>query len=439
MAPSKFEPKVCKIGEQTWTAEDLDVETFRNGDDILHAETEKEWLDAVKAKIPAWTYQGEWESEREENKKRGKLYNCYAVNDPRGLAPKGWHIPSKDEWLKVVSRFKMKKIKLINWESTTENINNKDVNKTGFTALENYFIFFLEGYSDSEGNSDSYSNYGQRGGGASWWTSTPYSSSNAYAAIIKSIGSYNMLIPIDRYDKGYDRKQDFMFIGINDFSSGRAVRCVKDEKPLIVSKNKILAKSFSETQIGSQIWMNKNLNVERFQNGDIIQEARSKDERKKAAELQIPCWSYASNNKASGEYIGKLYNWYAINDPRGLAPKGWRIATVNDWKKLSAYIKGDIDVLISQDGGFLTYSPDELGTSPANGFSAFPRYHSDQANIYFDWWTRDKHYVMFDKVGIPTWQLEEYRDNNQNFNHFIFEISDNSGYLAPVRCVKISN
>ncbi|MBM3455516.1 MAG: hypothetical protein FJX80_10255, partial [Bacteroidetes bacterium] len=87
--------KSVKIGAQTWMAENLNVSTFRNGDPIPEAKTNEEWEKAGKEGKPAWCY---YENDSKNGAKYGKLYNWYAVNDSRGLAPTGWHIPSDAEW-----------------------------------------------------------------------------------------------------------------------------------------------------------------------------------------------------------------------------------------------------------------------------------------------------------------------------------------------------
>jgi len=83
------------IGTQTWTTKNLDVSKFRNGEAIPLAKTNAEWKSAGENQQPAWCY---YENKGENGTTYGKLYNWYAVNDPRGLAPKGYHIPSDDEW-----------------------------------------------------------------------------------------------------------------------------------------------------------------------------------------------------------------------------------------------------------------------------------------------------------------------------------------------------
>jgi uncharacterized protein (TIGR02145 family) len=87
--------KTVKIGNQVWIVENLNVSTFRNGDPIKEAKTWREWDRAGEKRTPVWCY---YKNDSENDKKYGKLYNWFAVNDPRGLAPEGFHIPSKDEF-----------------------------------------------------------------------------------------------------------------------------------------------------------------------------------------------------------------------------------------------------------------------------------------------------------------------------------------------------
>ena len=87
--------KEVKIGDQTWATKNLDVTEFRNGDPIPEVRTDADWQKAGKHGKPACCY---YENDPANGTKYGKLYNWYAVNDPRGLAPKGWHVPSDAEW-----------------------------------------------------------------------------------------------------------------------------------------------------------------------------------------------------------------------------------------------------------------------------------------------------------------------------------------------------
>jgi len=92
--------------------------------------------------------------------------------------------------------------------------------------------------------------------------------------------------------------------------------------------------------IGTQTWAEANLNVSKFRNGDSIPEARTNEEWKAAGESGKPVWCYYNNDPKNGPKYGKLYNWYAVNDPRGLAPNGWSVPAEADWAKLIYYLGG---------------------------------------------------------------------------------------------------
>jgi uncharacterized protein (TIGR02145 family) len=89
-------------------------------------------------------------------------------------------------------------------------------------------------------------------------------------------------------------------------------------------------------EIGSHRWAIANLNVSTFRNGDSIPQAKSNKDWVAAGDAGKPAWCYYNNNPANGPKYGKLYNWYAVNDPRGLAPAGWVLTSDEDWSKLAA-------------------------------------------------------------------------------------------------------
>ena len=95
---------------------------------------------------------------------------------------------------------------------------------------------------------------------------------------------------------------------------------------------------YTFVQIGQQVWMDKNLDVETYRNGDVIPQVT---DSKEWAALKTGAWCYHSNNKANGVIYGKLYNWYAVNDQRGLAPKGWHIPSKAEWTTITTFLGGE--------------------------------------------------------------------------------------------------
>jgi uncharacterized protein (TIGR02145 family) len=95
--------------------------------------------------------------------------------------------------------------------------------------------------------------------------------------------------------------------------------------------------------IGRQIWMNQNLNVDRFRNGDPIPEAKSALDWELAGKQSKPAWCYYNNNPKNGASYGKLYNWHAVNDPRGLAPDGFHIPSFEEANELLVFTGVQVD------------------------------------------------------------------------------------------------
>lgn len=96
----------------------------------------------------------------------------------------------------------------------------------------------------------------------------------------------------------------------------------------------------NEVTIGKQVWMTKNLDVDKFRNGDVIPEAKTEGEWKAYGAAGEAAWCYYDNDSKNGEKYGKIYNWYAVNDPRGLAPKGWHVPSHEEWDTLTDFLGG---------------------------------------------------------------------------------------------------
>jgi uncharacterized protein (TIGR02145 family) len=137
--------------------------------------------------------------------------------------------------------------------------------------------------------------------------------------------------------------------------------------PLIL----INTQSYAQTvTIGTQVWMVQNLNVDKFRNGDPIPQAKTDEEWQKAAQSKQPAWCYLNNNSASGKLYGKLYNWFAVNDPRGLAPSGYHIPTDEEWTTLTSYLGGEFEAgekMRSTSG----WEGNTLGSN-SSGFTGLP-------------------------------------------------------------------
>lgn len=93
--------------------------------------------------------------------------------------------------------------------------------------------------------------------------------------------------------------------------------------------------------IGKQMWMSKNLDVSTFRNGESIAHAKTEEEWNEAGKSGTPAWCYYDNSFVNGVVFGKLYNWFAVTDPRGLAPDSCHIPKYREWKTLVDFAGGD--------------------------------------------------------------------------------------------------
>lgn len=190
------------------------------------------------------------------------------------------------------------------------------------------------------------------------------------------------------------------------------------------------AAQLANATIGDQVWSITNLNVSRYRNGDIIPHVTDDIEW---INLTTGAWCWYNNDSSTYAAIyGKLYNWYAVNDPRGLAPLGWHIPTDAEWTTLVNYLGGSAVAgsAMKQTGTNLWNSPN-LSATNASGFSGLP------GGVRFAYGTFD-----FIRVYGIWWSASEDNATNAWFRYF-----DYSNATAPrstdlkslgfsVRCVR---
>lgn len=156
------------IGTQVWATQNLSVLTFQNGDTIMEAKTNEEWVNAAKSRTPAWCYHDKDNGELEY----GKMYNYWAVVDSRGLAPKGWRIPTVEDFTTLANELHAtgsRELKSsFGWEEGGSGNNN-----TGFNALP-------AGYRNATGL------FNPIGRLAAWWTTDEKSSGSAFGFVMRA-------------------------------------------------------------------------------------------------------------------------------------------------------------------------------------------------------------------------------------------------------------
>jgi uncharacterized protein (TIGR02145 family) len=189
--------KEIKIGNQIWSAENLNTDRFANGEIIPEAKSNEAWLMAGENQQAAWCY---YNNDSALSNIYGKLYNWYSVADTNRLCPSGWHLPSDVEWSELenylggrsVAGGKMKEFGLTHW--LVPNLGAS--NSSGFSGLPN-------GMRTNNGTWFFKGDYGY------WWSLSQFSANNAFSRYLFRNAKY-----VGRYS---DNK-----------CYGFSVRCIKD-------------------------------------------------------------------------------------------------------------------------------------------------------------------------------------------------------------------
>jgi uncharacterized protein (TIGR02145 family) len=127
---------------------------------------------------------------------------------------------------------------------------------------------------------------------------------------------------------------------------------------------------YNSITIGTQCWTQTNLNVSKYRNGDLIPQVT---DPLQWDGLTTGAWCYYNNDPATAQIYGKLYNWYAVNDPRGLAPVGFHIPTDAEWTTLTTYLGGlSVAGGKMKETGTVHWQSPNTGATNSSGFTSLP-------------------------------------------------------------------
>ena len=198
-------------------------------------------------------------------------------------------------------------------------------------------------------------------------------------------------------------------------------------------------RQYRTVKIGEQVWMAENLDASLYRNGDAVELVNSNSKWGKA---QGACCYYNKSN-GEGDRFGKLYNWLAVVDPRGLAPEGWHIPSDEEWKELEMFmgmsrIHADYSGWRGEkEGGFLKTPGEEIWIAPnldaedKYGFEGLPGGYRDVSGDFYVkgyggyWWTSTRE--------------EEYFAWYRSLYHSASKIHRKVGYSGDgfsVRCIR---
>jgi uncharacterized protein (TIGR02145 family) len=181
-----------------------------------------------------------------------------------------------------------------------------------------------------------------------------------------------------------------------------------------------------------QSWMTKNLDVATYRNGDPIPKVTGTAEW---AALTTGAYCYYNNDSATYAAIyGKLYNWYAVNDPRGLAPAGWHIPTDFDWSTLENCLGGaSLAGGKMKTTGTTRWTTPNTGATNESGFAGLPGGYRIFGGIFYDvgfggsWWSATQ---------AQTFQTDAWFRGLGYINGDLFRLESDKKDGLSVRCLR---
>lgn len=147
--------------------------------------------------------------------------------------------------------------------------------------------------------------------------------------------------------------------------------------------------AYTSVIIGKQEWMGENLKVTKYRNGVSIPNVTNGSQW---AALTTGAWCYYSNDAQYNTTYGKLYNWYAVADTKGLAPTGWHVATDAEISTLITYLGGQqVAGARLKESGLVHWATDNYKTTNNTCFTGLPGGNTSGSFIYLGsvgyWWS----------------------------------------------------
>ena len=374
-------------GTQDWSIENTEVVTYRDGTPIPQVTDATEWTNLTTG---AWCYY-------DNDSSKGKLYNWFAVmgihdndeNTPnKELAPEGWRVPSDEDWTTLENYLisfgynydgTTTGNKIVKSMASTTGWNSSTIDGVpGNNQIENNssgFNSYPRGHRSHTSNM-TYSSFQEYGDRTIFWTQTIantesgkhlnlhfdwnylYHSESLYqngysVRFVRDLNEGDILLngtvsvennqiknvsdPTHSQDVTTKNYVDSLLDRIEQLEN--QVEILEDYSDINVGNLDIITdidgNEYPIVEIGGQKWVSKNLSVKTYRDGTPIPHVQDPVEWEN---LTTGAYRYVNDDPNTESKYGLMYNYYAVNNPRGLSPKGTRIPTLNDFIHLTSFL-----------------------------------------------------------------------------------------------------
>ena len=187
--------------------------------------------------------------------------------------------------------------------------------------------------------------------------------------------------------------------------------------------------SYNTIKIGSQYWMVQNLNTTKYNNGDPIPNITDN-----TTWIGLSSGAYCDydNSLNNSSIYGRLYNYYAVVDSRGLCPNGWHVPSDTEWETLFTYIGGSsVAGGKLKEVGIIRWNAPNTNATNEFGFTGLPAGYRNNTGV-------------FSSLGVYSnlWTLTPASPTNANirglgYNYeYIFNTNFPKHNGLSIRCIK---
>jgi len=206
------------------------------------------------------------------------------------------------------------------------------------------------------------------------------------------------------------------------YSTGGKTMTLRTPGLVIDSVHDVDGNHYPVVKIGDQLWLNINLRVTRYRNGDAIQKVITDNQWKT---LTSGAYCFYDNQKGNDSIYGNLYNWFALTDTRGLCPTGWHVPDISEWAKLSIFLGGyDVAGGVLKSTGTIEKSTGlwfepNTGATNSFGFSGLPGGYRINYGTYYSMGNVGYFWSSSDTAAVNGWNFVLDANNtklNRNYN-----------------------
>ncbi len=367
------------IGDKCWLVESLMVKKYNDGTSIPTGHTNQQWASLTSGAYAVYPHASfpNFDSEADVLQSYGALYNWYAASSSQ-LCPEGWRVSSNDDWTDLllnvqtdvhVTNNYLDPLGAANILRSCRQVDsplggNCSVGENDHPRWGNHYrgvgIDFF-GFDALPGGHRTQHAFGNAGHYGWYWTSSELTATVAHAKGFSYIWGN---VSNDQLLKYY----------------GHSVRCVKDVSTSTVQPcpdtptvTDIDGNVYPTVLIGDQCWMGENLKTTHYRNGSNIDFPVTEDDW---YATENGSYAWYDDNVSWKHHYGALYNWFAVNDEKGLCPSGWGIPSISDWDQMVLYLGedqgGKLKSTATEPDPHPRWNDPNVGATNETGFGAIP-------------------------------------------------------------------